>query len=186
MAVGELQRRVNDRQLENDVRDYIALHPYLLAPQYETFKVERSLNKFMNDMNVAARMPEGTERKRVDLLMASGNQLVLFEFMRPGLTIDWEHVQRYELYFRTISEHVIANTGGIYSSFTGYVVADKIENNPVVLRKIQDMRPLNMYAMDWHVLVHRAFKQYEDHFDALVQRSPHDPRLKALAEFRSS
>jgi hypothetical protein len=184
MAVGELQRRVNDRQLENTVRDYISLHPYLLAPEYETFKVEQSLNKFLVEMNIKGEMPDGAARKRVDLVMVSGQQLVLFEFMRPGLKIDWNHISRYELYFRTIVENLAANTGGQFTSFTGYVVADEIEAKSVVTKKIQDMRSQNMFALDWQTLVRIAFKRYEEHFDALISRNPDDPRLKALAEMR--
>lgn len=184
LAVGELQRRIDAKQLENKVRDYIADHPYLLAPAYETFKVERNVRKFLDDMNVKAKMPDGAKRKRIDLALASGAQLVLFEFMRPGLTLDWDHIGRYELYFRTIRTNVRANTGGDYTSFTGYVVADKIEADSVVQEKVDAMRADNMLAMDWNTLVHRAFKAYEEHFDALAQRNPHDERLKALAALR--
>jgi len=83
-------------------------------------------------------------------------------------------------------EHLIAKTGQRYTSFTGYVVADKIEKNSVVLKKIQDMRSQNMFALDWAALVHRAFSQYQEHFESLLARNPTDPRLKALAELRAS
>jgi hypothetical protein len=158
LAVGELQHRIDARQLENPIRDYIAEHPYLLAPEYETFRRETGLKHFLDEMNIKAKMPEGTTRKRVDLLLASGSQLVLFEFMRPELILDWDHIQRYELYFRLIRTNMQANTAGQFASFTGVLVSDGIEDNTVVHQKIAALRADNMFAMDWKALVHKAFK----------------------------
>lgn len=184
LAVGKLKQKVEKKERENPVRDYLALHPYLLDPEYVTFTVERNLSGFLDEMNAISKMPEGSQRKRVDLLLSSGNQLVLFEFMRPGLSIDWDHISRYEFYFRTIQKKLTANSGGTFHSFTGYVVADSIEVDNVIHDKIQSMRAFSMFAMDWNTLVYRAFRQYEEHFDALVKGNPDDARLKALAEFR--
>ena len=42
-----LRRRIVERDLENAVRDYIAENPWLLSPQWETFKVEISVKSLL-------------------------------------------------------------------------------------------------------------------------------------------
>lgn len=77
-----------------------------------------------------------------------------------------------------------SNTGGPFRSFRGYVVADSIEDNPVVITKAQDIKKDGMFAVDWKTLVNSAFRQYEEYFDAVAERAPDDERIRALAEFR--
>src|SRR5262249_5401978 len=91
-----LRKRVEEKQLENAIRDYIADHPWLVDSRYEFYKKETSLANILADVATAIRLDEQPDfAKRVDLLLSSGDHLVLMEFMRPGITIDRDHLDRF-------------------------------------------------------------------------------------------
>ena len=51
----EIGRRLSDakaiagRELENDIRDYIAANPWLISPEWETFQIERRIGLLVED-----------------------------------------------------------------------------------------------------------------------------------------
>ncbi|MFE0375703.1 ATP-binding protein [Streptomyces inhibens] len=173
-----LEERIKKHELENEVRDYIAQNPWLVSPRWETFRVERSVKALVDE--VAKEAYGEYWNARMDLVLSSGNQLLVVEFMRPGLKVDWDHLNRYERYVYKLQHATLAK----YSEFrtvSGLLVADKIEKATDVLAKIDDMRPRDMDATDWAGLLGRAKKQWEDYFDILFSRAPEDSRMQSLA-----
>jgi hypothetical protein len=65
---------------------------------------------------------------------------------------------------------------------TGYIVADKIEDDPAVGKMIQDMANSEMFAMAWKTLLDIASRHWAEFFEAVVERSPDDPRVQNLRE----
>jgi hypothetical protein len=55
-VVDELRRRIAGRELENDIRDYIAANPWLISPEWETFQIERRIGLLVEDPNPGLRM----------------------------------------------------------------------------------------------------------------------------------
>lgn len=45
---------------------------------------------------------------RVDLVLSAGSTLLIIEFMRPGLTINWDHLVRFERYVLILRERAEA------------------------------------------------------------------------------
>lgn len=181
LTVGELKQRINNRDLENAVRDYISDNPWLISPEWETFAVEKSVNtltaKAMIDSGINA---DESFKGRVDLALSSGNHLIILEFMRPGLRLDWDHVNRFESYVRRLSGNIRANTGGTFNKVTGYIVADEIDNAEYIREKIESLQRDDMFAIDWDTLFSKAVAQWEEFLSILVERAPDDPRLQAL------
>ena len=178
--VNELKQRIKDKELENAVRDYISNHPWIISPQWETFAKERNvhgLNRAANEADINTH--EGF-RGRVDLALASGDHLLILEFMRPGLTLDWDHVERFERYVRIVREGLQVNTGGRFSRVTGYVVADKINRQSGMAGRIQALRREDMFALDWETLFSNATAQWDEFIDILAAIDPHDERLQSL------
>jgi hypothetical protein len=180
LTVGGLKERIERRELEAAVRDYIAQHPWLVAAEWETFRMERSVHKLMDDCASEAGLTGERWDGRVDLALSGGDHLVVLEFMRPGLSLDWDHLQRFEHYVRLIRIRVEASTGGPFSRVTGYIVADGLDRSGANLSKIRDMSSDRMLALDWQTLFARACAQWDEFLDILVGRSPDDDRLKAL------
>ncbi|PWJ08776.1 hypothetical protein DKG34_04255 [Streptomyces sp. NWU49] len=176
--IAGLEERIKRRELENEVRDYIAENPWLVSPRWETFRVERSVKALVDE--VAKEAYGEYWDARMDLVLSSGNQLLVVEFMRPGLKLDWDHLNRYERYVYKLQLATLARYSE-FRSVSGLLVADKIEKATDVLAKIDDMRPRDMDATDWAGLLGRAKKQWEDYFDILFARAPEDARMQSLA-----
>lgn len=180
-----LRQRIADKELENAVRDYIADNPWLLSPDWETYKVEKSLKTIVDEAAKEAGLndedtqieEEGQKNKRVDLILASGTQLLIVEFMRPGLTIDRDHLNRYEGYMQTIEAKLKANTGYKYNTITGLLVADKLEKNPAIQLKIKALADNGMLAIEWNGLLAKAERQWKEFGVAILDRAPDDERL---------
>jgi len=180
LTVGGLKVRIQRCELETDVRDYIAKNPWLISPEWETFQVEKSVRKLTEDTAGKAGLSGEDWDGRVDLTLASGNNLLILEFMRPGLRLDWDHIDRFERYVRMIRTKIAANTGGRFQHVTGYIVADSLAKDIAIADKIKDLQQNGMYALDWSTLFRNACAGWQEFLEILVCRAPEDERLKAL------
>lgn len=182
LTVAGLSERVDKRELENSVRDYIASNPWLIAPEWETFKIERGVLKFVREVAHQVGFTDEQYKGRMDLVLASGHQLLILDFMRPGLSLDWDHIVRFEHYIRIIQAGIDANTAGQFKTVGGHIVADGLLRKTENLKKIQDMRADEMLVRDWPMLFRDALAQWKDFLGAVVLRAPDDARLLALLE----
>ena len=178
-----LKKRIELQQLENAVRDYIAEHPWLIAPEWDTFAVERSLQNILTMVSDKDRLDGPDWEKRVDLLLASGRQLLLLEFMRPGLKIDRDHMDRIRWYVTALRNYVETNTGNKYDSLDAYLVADRISEEPVLQEMIKDLKEKRIWILDWPTLLQNAIWNWKEFLAALIDRGPEDQRLIALKEY---
>lgn len=180
--VGNLQERIEKRDLENAVRNYIAKNPWLIAPQWDRFQVERSVDNLMRDAATRSGLFEPTSvgSKRVDLALSGGDHLLILEFMKPGEKLDWDHINRFDQYVRIIRTTVEANTAGPFRRVTGYLVADGLTRDAGLQDRIKSMRKDEMFAMDWPTLFGNAVATWKEFLEILVSRAPDDQRLKSL------
>ena len=180
-AINGLKDRIEKRELENAVRDYISEHPWLISPEWETFAVERSLktitDQAFNDSGMAAHRDFN---RRVDLTLSSGNQILILEFMRPGLTINNDHLSRFMTYVNAISERLSVNSGAEFHHVTGYIIADRISKQPGMSLTIQQLQNSAMFALDWDSLLAKAQRQWTEFLKILADRDPEDERLQSL------
>lgn len=182
LTVSGLRQRIDQKELENAIRDYISEHPWLISPKWETFAVEtgiRSLTrKALAESGITA---EDDFRGRVDLTLSSGDHLLILEFMRPGKPLDWNHLNRFEQYVLIVRATLESNTGSPFRRTTGYIVADSLDTRMGMREKIRALEQADMFALDWPTLFANAIKQWQDFLTILAERDPPDERLKALA-----
>ena len=181
LTVGGLKQRIDRHELENAVRDYISAHPWLVSPEWETFAVETGMNNLLlrarNDSGISS---DPEFRGRVDLALASGDHLLILEFMRPGLKLDWDHINRFERYVRFVKAELRANTAGRFKRVTGYIVADRLNDRADLADKVLNLAHEGMLAQDWPTLLSRAVSQWRDFLGILAAREPQDERIRAL------
>jgi hypothetical protein len=170
-VVAGLSERIQRRELENAVCNYIATNPWLIDPKWETFRVETSLKKIVGE-TAKARFSEEMLAGRVDLVLASGEQLVVLEFMRPELKLDRDHLSRFDYYVNTLRANVRANTGGPYRTVIGYIVADRIVDDLALVETIETMRANGKFAIEWDKLLAQAARHWGEFFEALAERAP--------------
>ena len=180
-AIKGLKDRIGKRELENAVRDYISEHPWLISPEWETFAVERSLKTIIDQAFKDSGMAAHKDfNRRIDLTLSSGNQILILEFMRPGLTINNDHLTRFMIYVNAISERLSVNSGAEFHHVTGYIIADRISEQPGISLTIQQMQNSAMFALDWDSLLAKAQRQWTEFLKILADRDPEDERLQSL------
>lgn len=182
LTIAQLKERLVKKELEAAVRDYIAEHPWIISPRWETFQVEKSLKKVIKAAAAKVGFNKEQYSGRVDLVLSSGDQLLVIEFMRPGLKLDWDHISRFERYVLNIRKAVSANTASGFRPPTGLIVADSIDEDPAIIAKIQSLGKDDMLASDWYHLLENAKKSWDEFLKILVNRGRGDERLKALVE----
>jgi hypothetical protein len=180
LTIGGLKLRIEKRELENAVRDYISEHPWLIAPRWDTYRIEKGVKHLVESVAKEAGLKDQGWEGRVDLVLSSGSDLLILEFMQPGLKLDWDHLNRFERYIRDIRGAVDVNTGGQFRTVTGYIVADQLEDKQGIRAKIKDMERSGMYALDWNTLLSGALSSWQEFLETLVVRAPDDERLQVL------
>lgn len=181
LIVGGLKQRIARRELENAVRDYISEHPWLVSPKWETFAVERSMKVLLDQAQEESGITAHPDFDgRVDLALSSGDHLLILEFMRPGLRLDWDHVDRFERYVRIVKTSLKENTAGRFRRAAGYIVADKLHGRAGLSDKIEFLESQEMFAQDWAMLFSNAVSQWQEFLVTLAARDPQDERLQVL------
>src|SRR3989339_53911 len=127
-TLNELKKHVEKRLLENKLRDFIYANPWIISPEWERFAKEISLTSVIKKAGVD-NFPDEIYKGRVDMVLGSGSQLVVLEFMRLGLELDKDHLNRFDDYIITIkssldSQTGVTPTGDKYTVVAGYLIAD--------------------------------------------------------------
>ena len=177
-AIQGLRKRIAAKELENAVRDFIARSPWLVSPEWETFKKEAGLSHVLEAAAKVAGLSTDIYRGRVDLTMASGRHLLVLEFVRPGTAVDWDHLSRFERYVRSIRSRMRMSTGADFQQVTGYIVADRLDKTPEFLDKVEAMQRDDMYGLDWEALLRKAEASWRDFLSILAERGEGDFRME--------
>lgn len=186
-VIRELSRRIERKDIENSIRDFIAKNPWLIESRWELFKKETRLENILGEAAKESGMVADPDlAKRIDLALSAGSQLLILEFMRPGLILNHDHVSRFQLYVFTVREKLRAQTLLGLTEVSGLLVADKIDRRGGMVGLLESLQDKGMRVSTWDVLLKSAEREYEDYLDVLVDRSEHDPRVVELRESLSS
>lgn len=182
-VISGLRRRIQNRDLENAIRDYISKYPWLISPKWETFKVERQIDLLVSDALGESGIASSVDwHGRVDLVLSSGRDLLVLEFMRPGIAVDRDHIDRFQRYVDILRARIKANTTLGFERVTGILVADRLIARPENQEAINRMAENHMLCQEWGVLFEQAASQWREFLEVLKERSPDDPRVRALSD----
>jgi len=179
-AISKLKERIEEKDLENAIRDHLANNPWIISPKWDMFKKEVRVKTILEECATRSELSKNPYVGRVDLVLSSGTQLLVLEFMRPGLKLDWDHISRCERYIMRIRSSIESQTGLEFTSVSGYVVADRIDTGPDVRRKIQDLKKSDIVVTDWNGLLDNAIAYWDEYLHILVERGSGDTRLENL------
>lgn len=180
VTIGELNQLVKKKELESKVRDFIYERPWIIHPQWEKFQKERSVAKLIEDAGAKA-LNDDVFNGRVDLALSSGSTLLLLEFMRPGLELDKDHLNRINYYVIEIRSALEKQTGGSIKRLeNAYIVADSYKNDTIVNSIIKQLERENILFVTWETLIGQAIKQWEEFLELLKSRNPGDKRIQEL------
>lgn len=181
LTIGGLKQRVKSRELENKVRDYIYKNPWIIHPKWEQFKKERSVENLIKDIGMKVFNNESRYKGRVDLALSAGEDLLLVEFMRPSLELDYDHLDRINRYVIEIRDALKARTGEKIRTMThAYVVADKRVDSGAMNKRIEQLEDDNIMVLTWDGLIANALSQWGDTLALLKSHHPDDKRISCL------
>lgn len=188
-----LYAKVNNRERENPIRDFIAEHPWIVSPAYDTFLKETNLKNII--INYFDQIPneidiESTKnhfRKRVDLILInkSSNELVILEFMKPEEKLDLDHISRTELYLNVVKDYCNRNTSPDHRNYSlkaAYIIADGLSGTLASFAKTKSMNTPPIYILNWATLLDNSRRNFEDYFNLMVDHAPEDFRIRTLKE----
>ena len=180
-AIGELKRLVATRELETKVRDYIYANPWIVNPIWESYSKEESVKNLIKRLADENLKNDDVFNGRVDLALSAGADLLLIEFMRPGLQVDRDHLDRLNYYVSEVRNAIEGETGGtIQHADKAYLIADTIRESQSVHNRIQQLSKENIFVLSWDGLIEQALSQWRDHLALLKSRFPEDKRIQAL------
>jgi Histidine kinase-, DNA gyrase B-, and HSP90-like ATPase len=182
--INGLRKRILARELENDIRDYIAENPWLINPDWETFRIETSLRTFIRESLIVAGIDDNDDawKGRMDLVLRSYDHIVVLEFMRPGKTADRDHFNRFMHYIQVLRARIEANTHLKIRRVSGIMIADHLEKKADTLQLLELLRQTDMTCEEWAALLASAESRWREFMGILVDRAPEDERLKALSD----
>jgi hypothetical protein len=180
-AIAELKKRVDAEDLENSIRDYIYDNPWLIHPKWESYKKEKSVSRIISNLGKKHLDTDGVFSGRVDLALSSGDDLLLIEFMRPGLNLDRDHIDGLNNYVSDIRVTIDHETGLALKHLTSaYIVADSHDRDMFIAEKIKKLEKDNILLLTWDTLISQAIKQWQEQLDILKLNNRADPRIQAL------
>ncbi len=184
LIIDGLRERIARRELELAVPDYIAENPWLISPKWETFQIERSVANVITEAAQETQIDRDDDwRGRIDLVLSSGDSLLILEFMKPGLNINFDHISRFQFYVIAVRTRIEALTGGQFRRVVGgYLVADRLQRTTTIAAQLTSMEQAGMYAMDWETLLRQAEAQWKEFSTILASRAPDDARVQALSQ----
>ena len=180
-ALAQLEERVEKRALERDVRDHVANNPWMISPEWEYYRKEKRVSHIAKEAAASAGLTDEEYRGRVDLLLSSGEHLLVLEFMRPGLALDEDHLNRCANYVSRIRADVKGLTGMPFTSVSGLIVADKIVSKPHMVEIIKVYSRSDIRLIDWQSMIKNARAGHEEFLRILGNRAPDDERLQSVA-----
>lgn len=188
-----LYSKVNNRERENPIRDFIADHPWIISPAYDTFLKEKDMKTLI--INYFEQKPKEQEieetkehfRKRVDLILINknSNELVILEFMKPGEKLDLDHISRTELYMSIVEEYCgILNSPDFKRYFlkAAYIIADGLASTIAGMAKKKAKSTPPLYILDWATLLTNSLRNFEEYLDLIMDQAPDDFRIRTMKE----
>ncbi len=179
-AITELKHRVSKGQLERAVRDHVANNPWMIEPGLELYRKETSVSAVIKEAAGESGLVDENHKGRVDLVLSSGTDLVVMEFMRPGLALDADHMARCQRYVYAIRAGIINNPK--FKSVAGCIVADNVTRDPAMNLMMADLTDHGIRVYDWESLLDDAKSRWDDYLEILVKRGREDGRLTALLD----
>jgi len=100
--------------------------------------------------------------------------------MRPGLKIDWEHLDRFQRYIYILREKIESNAEYEFKTVSGLLVADRLNQVEGKSGRLNSLACENIKVIEWNGLLDSADNQWKEFLNVLIDRAPNDDRLKQL------
>ncbi|EKD55688.1 MAG: hypothetical protein ACD_59C00074G0005 [uncultured bacterium] len=181
IAISELKNRVKSKELENKVRDFIYENPWIISPKWEKFQKEKSVENIIKMCTKKHFDSYEFFNGRVDLVLSCGSGLLIVEFMRPGLKLDVDHIDRTNYYVMEVKNALKKESASRFKHVeAAFLIADSVNDSELMQNRIEQIKNEGIFTLSWNTLIEESIKQWEDFLKILKLRHPTDPRLQEL------
>lgn len=183
-AIAQLREMIAGEMKENDVRDFLAEHPWIINPNFESYKRETSVYKTIQAV-CDGRFFEDDEvyDGRIDLMLTNSfqNEFILLEFMRPGKKLDEDHVRRIDRYVFDIREHLKQSStcGELQKRLSHAWIVAECSSSAYVQSLLEDYKGKSIYFVNWDTFLQNGLANHRESLAILKDRNM-DPRIEAL------
>lgn len=187
--IRKFRQMIEDKVPEKpDMQDYMEEHPWLISPGWESFKREKSIDKWLNDKFGMPKSKDKPGRKIPDYFCIGDSRTVfVIELKRPGETAgkeEMDQIRDYVLYVKNRAKNEA--TAGLLKKDVvgGILICGRIGDDTVELRKMLKTQEIDVW--EWDYVLRTAETLHRDFLEVIKDRarvkSPDDPRIKALEE----
>lgn len=196
--IEQFKKHIDDRLPEKtkggklDMQIFIREHSWLLGYEYEQlgpadFHHEKGTDKWIEEviLKVDKEFKKSDERegRRFDLLCIKNDyQIEILELMKPGLSLDYDHVVRLNRYVTRIQSYLNEQSANLPfrgKTVHGFLIADNPLSDSSVGSTLQSLRT-NLSAITWNGLFNDVQARYKEYINILKMKAPEDPRLKGI------
>ena len=171
-----------------DMQDYMEVHPWLIDPGWESFKREKSINKWLNEEFGMPKSKDKQGRKIPDYFcIGDSSSVFVIELKRPGETAGKEEMDQigdYVLYIQKKAEEETTEGTLKKSVIGGLLICGTIDEGTKGRREM--LQAIHTNVSTWDYLLRRAETLHREFLEVVKERakenSPDDPRIKALEE----
>ena len=187
--IRKFRQMIEDKVREKpDMQDYMEEHPWLINPGWESFKREKSIDKWLNDKFGMPKSKDKPGRKIPDYFCIGDSRTVfVIELKRPGEMAgkeEMDQIRDYVLYVKNRAKNE-ATAGPLKKDVVGGIlICGRIGGDTVELRKMLKTQEIDVW--EWDYVLRTAETLHRDFLEVIKDRarvkSPDDPRMKALEE----
>lgn len=171
-----------------DMQDYMEKHPWLINPGWESFKRETSIDKWLYDEYGMPRTKDKSGRTIPDYFSIGDTKTVqIIELKRPGDPAgieEMDQIRDYVFYVRKRAKKE-ATAGCLKKEIIeGLLICGNPSDGTE--EHIDGLRKTGINVWTWDYLLRTAETLHKDFLEVIKERakekSPDDPRIKALEE----
>lgn len=177
-ALELLERRAAEHGIEGAVRDYLAENPWLLDPGWDHYRKEARASRMAVDAARSAGLDGDEYRGRAGAALSDGGSLLVLEFVRPGLLLDRDRLDRCARYVDHIRSRALADASLRIGSVGGLIVADRLSGGCLLVEGARRLEGDGVRVTDWRSLLAAAAARHTEYLAALGERAPRGGRLR--------
>ena len=183
-ALRRLEKRIAERDLEGAVRDHLAENPWIISPEWEYYRKEARVSHIVESAARSAGLDGDGCKGRADIVLSSGESLLVLEFVRPGLLLDRDHLDRCARYVDHIRAGIRADASLRVKKVDCMIVADRLSRDDSLGEGIRRLESDGVSVTDWRSMLAAAAARHEEHLGILGERAPGDERLRDVSDAR--
>ena len=145
----QLQSHIENESKELKIQDHIFEHPEFFGHGWQPVAKNQSLQVVIQKLDEKIDRTQKELKKRADLVLRQGNEILVVEIMRPKLRADRDHVLRTQTYKAYLAGYLPTYR------VRGLLIAEK-SIDPGVLQMLSELPNINIQFCSWDQFIEKS------------------------------